>query len=92
MTAPGHSTYENSFTVTPGVTNSDEVFIAEQFVTYTWNVVQTTIQDTYQIQLQTTFADRRARPGAHDHSPGVDSDLGARPDRGHSTRRSPTMA
>ena len=40
----------------PGITNSDEVFIAEQFVTYTWNVVQTTIQDTYQIQLQTTFA------------------------------------
>ena len=55
VTAPGHSTYDNSFTVTPGVTNSDEVFIAEQFVTYTWNVVQTTIQDTYQIQLQTTF-------------------------------------
>ena len=25
-------------------------------MTYTWNVVQTTIQDTYQIQLQTTFA------------------------------------
>ena len=55
VTAPGHSSYDNSFTVTPGVTNSDEVFIAEQFVTYTWNVVQTTIQDTYQIQLQTTF-------------------------------------
>ena len=54
--ATGHSSYENSFTVVPGITNSDEVFIAEQFVTYTWNVVQTTIQDTYQIQLQTTFA------------------------------------
>ncbi len=55
VTAPGHSSYDNSFTVVPGITNSDEVFIAEQFVTYTWNVVQTTIQDTYQIQLQTTF-------------------------------------
>ena len=53
--ATGHSNYENSFTVTSGITNSDEVFIAEQFVTYTWNVVQTTIQDTYQIQLETTF-------------------------------------
>ena len=39
----------------PGITNNDEVFIQRQFVTYTWNVVQTTIQDTYQIQLQTTF-------------------------------------
>ena len=56
VSAPSHSTYENSFTVTPGISNSDEVFIAEQFVTYTWNVVQTTIQDTYQIQLQTTYA------------------------------------
>ena len=56
VTATGHSSYENSFTVTPGITNSDEVFIEQQFVTYTWNVVQTTIQDTYQIQLQTTFA------------------------------------
>jgi RHS repeat-associated protein len=56
VTAPGHSSYDNSFTVVPGITNGDEVFIAEQFVTYTWDVVQTSIQDTYQIQLQTTFA------------------------------------
>ncbi|MFI5458474.1 MAG: SdrD B-like domain-containing protein [Isosphaerales bacterium] len=56
VTAPGHGSYDNSFTVVPGITNSDEVFIQRQFVTYTWNVVQTTIQDTYQIQLQTTFA------------------------------------
>ena len=53
--ATGHSTYENSYTVLPGITNSDEVFIARQFVSYTWVVAQTTIQDTYQIQLQTNF-------------------------------------
>ena len=52
--ASGHSSYESSYTVVPGITNNDEVFIQCQFVTYTWNVVQTTIQDTYQIQLQTT--------------------------------------
>jgi YD repeat-containing protein len=56
VTAPGHSSYNNSYTVVAGITNNDEVFIARQFVTYTWNVVQTTIQDTYQIQLQTQFA------------------------------------
>ncbi len=56
VTAPNHSSYDSSFTVVPGITNSDEVFIQEQYVTYTWNVVQTTIQDTYQIQLDTTFA------------------------------------
>ncbi len=53
--ASGHSTYEAAYTVIPGITNNDEVFISRQFVTYTWNVQQTTIQDTYQIQLQTTF-------------------------------------
>ena len=79
VTAPGHSTYENSFTVTPGVTNSDEVFIAEQFVTYTWNVVQTTIQDTYQIQLQTTFQTDVPAPVLTITAPVVDSDAGARP-------------
>ena len=39
----------------PGITNNNEVFIARQFISYTWNVQQTTIQDPYQIQLQTTF-------------------------------------
>ena len=53
--ATGHSTYNSSFTVVPGITNNDEVFIARQFVSYTWQVQQTTIQDTYQIQLQTEF-------------------------------------
>ena len=31
------------------------MFIARQFVSYTWVVQQTTTQDPYQIQLQTTF-------------------------------------
>ena len=53
--ATGHSSYMSAFTVVPGITNNDEVFIARQFVSYTWNVVQTTIQDTYQIQLETEF-------------------------------------
>jgi hypothetical protein len=53
--ATGHSSYENSYTVVPGITNNDEVFIQRQFVSYTWVVAQTTIQDTYQIKLQTTF-------------------------------------
>ncbi len=53
--ATGHSSYDNSYTVVPGITNNDEVFIQRQFVSYTWVVQQTTIQDPYQLQLQTTF-------------------------------------
>jgi len=54
--ASGHSSYQSSYTVVPGITNNDEVFIARQFVTYQWTVVQTTIQDQYQIKLDTQFA------------------------------------
>ena len=53
--AAQHDTYRASFTVQPGITNNSEVFIAQDLVTYTWSVTPTTIQDTYQIQLQTTF-------------------------------------
>ena len=53
--ADGHSSYLQNYTVVPGITNNDEIFIARQFVTYSWIVQQTTIQDTYQIKLQTTF-------------------------------------
>ena len=53
--ATGHSNYQSAYTVVAGITNNDEVFIARQFVSYTWQVQQTTIQDTYQIQLQTEF-------------------------------------
>src|SRR5262249_4022248 len=56
VAASGHSTFENAFTVVPGITNNDEVFIPRQFVSFSWVVKQTTIQDNYQVQLQTTFA------------------------------------
>jgi CARDB/Carboxypeptidase regulatory-like domain len=55
VTALGHATYENAINVVPGITNENEVFIARQFVSYSWVVQQTTIQDQYQVQLQTTF-------------------------------------
>jgi len=56
VSAPGHQTYQASFTVAPGVTNTSEVFLSNQLVTYTWVVVPTEIQDQYTVQLQTTFA------------------------------------
>ena len=55
VTDTGHDSYHASITVIPGILNSQEVFIALDAVTYTWQVQQTTIQDTYQVQLQTTF-------------------------------------
>ena len=56
VSAPGHQTYQASINVVPGITTPDEVFLTNQLVTYTWQVVPTEIQDQYTIQLQTTFA------------------------------------
>jgi len=53
--AAGHASYQSSYSVKPGITNTDEVFLTNQTVTYTWQVVPTEIQDQYSIQLQTTF-------------------------------------
>ncbi len=54
VTAPQHSTYTSPITVQPGV-NTDNVFIHENTVTYTWTVVPTAIPDNYTIQLQADF-------------------------------------
>ncbi len=63
-----------------------------QFVSYTWNVVQTTIQDTYQIQLQTEVSDGRAGTRGHHLRAGLDSDARSPANREPSTSRSPTTA
>ncbi len=55
VTADGHSSYHASVTVGAGMTAQDEVYIARQLVTYNWVVQQTTVADSYQIQLQTSF-------------------------------------
>ena len=54
VTALKHSTYSNPFTIEPG-SNSANVFIQLQTVTYTWTVVPTQFTDVYTIQLQADF-------------------------------------
>ena len=56
VSAPGHQTVQESYTVEPGMTNTAEVFLTNELVTYTWVVVPTEVQDQYTVQLQTTFA------------------------------------
>ncbi len=53
--AAGHGIYQASYTVAPGITNDQEIFISQQFVTYTFSVTPTNIQDSFQIALTTTF-------------------------------------
>ena len=53
--AAGHASYQASYTVVPGITNTDEVFISNQLVTYSWQVTPASVADQYTVQLQTTF-------------------------------------
>jgi hypothetical protein len=57
ITADGHATYEGSYTVVAGITNTIEPFLQRQLVTYSWNVQPTPIADSYEINLKTTFVD-----------------------------------
>ena len=53
--AASHASYQASYTVVPGITNTDEVFISNQLVTYSWQVTPASVADQYTVQLQTTF-------------------------------------
>ncbi|MGB8170597.1 MAG: CARDB domain-containing protein, partial [Chthoniobacteraceae bacterium] len=55
VSAEKHGTYRNGFVVVPGITNTKDVFIDRQTVTYRWSVVPTEIPDRYEIKLVATF-------------------------------------
>lgn len=55
VSAAKHSTYRNGFVVLPGITNTKDVFLDRQTVTYRWTVVPTEIPDRYEIKLISTF-------------------------------------
>jgi hypothetical protein len=55
ITATGHAAYNATYSVQPGITNTGEVFLANQLITYAWQVTPTDVNDQYTINLQTTF-------------------------------------
>jgi RHS repeat-associated protein len=55
VSAANHLESSGSIWVKPGVTATEEVFLASDLVTVEWQVVETTIQDRYSIALQATY-------------------------------------
>lgn len=55
VTAPGHDSVIGRFTIRPGVTVAETALLNNRFVTVEWEVVPITIQDRYEIVLNTTF-------------------------------------
>ena len=54
-TADKHSAFQSPVTIFADQTNQFAAFVTRQTVSYSWTVVPTTVQDSYQIVLQTTF-------------------------------------
>ncbi|MDL2321916.1 Ig-like domain-containing protein, partial [Desulfosarcina sp. OttesenSCG-928-B08] len=55
VSADQHGTSKITIPVRPGIVNATNIFIARQTITYSWEVVPTTIQDQYEIKLVSTF-------------------------------------
>ncbi len=55
VTAPNHQEHTGRLWIKPGITASEAVFLSFSLVTVEWQVVETTVQDRYEILLRATF-------------------------------------
>lgn len=62
VTADKHDGYSNTVIVDPGVVKDEEVFLSYQTVTYSWNVVETTVEDEYVFETTATFETNVPKP------------------------------
>ena len=60
--AANHNSYNNTLIVDPGMDNEQEVFLSYQTITYTWEVVETEIEDEYEIETVAKFDTRVPKP------------------------------
>lgn len=62
VTADKHESYRNNILVDPGTDNERVINLSYQAVTVTWNVVETTVEDEYEIVTTTTFETHVPKP------------------------------
>jgi len=55
ITAPGHNSYSGRFWIKPGITATQSVFLTSDLVTVEWEVVESTIEDRYDVVLTLTY-------------------------------------
>jgi len=53
--AAGFADYTGTEVIQPGITNTGEILLPTQMVTYTWSVTPTTITDSYDLKLSFTY-------------------------------------
>ena len=62
ISANKHNNYQNNILIDPGKTNRITAFLAFQAISYSWNVVPTEIEDTYQTDITVQFETNVPRP------------------------------
>lgn len=62
VTAENHEDYTNQIIVDAGVDNNHEAFVSYDAVTYSWDVVETEIEDSYEIETIVKFDVRVPKP------------------------------
>lgn len=60
--ADKHDSYANTVIVDPGVEKEEEVFLSYQTITYSWDVVETEIEDEYEIETIVKYETRVPKP------------------------------
>lgn len=60
--ADKHDSYANTVIVDPGIEKEEEVFLSYQAITYSWEVVETTVEDAYEIEIVPTYETRVPKP------------------------------
>ncbi|MGA2501690.1 MAG: hypothetical protein ABSH20_28455, partial [Tepidisphaeraceae bacterium] len=56
VSAPNHTTEQQTITVVPGITNQESVYLPDQTVNYSWVITENPVTQHYSITLQATFA------------------------------------
>lgn len=60
--AEKHDSYSNTVIVDPGVEKTEEAFISYQAITYSWDVVETGVEDEYEIETIVKYETRVPKP------------------------------
>ena len=60
--ADRHDSYSNLIMVDPGVEKTEEVFLSYQAITYSWDVVETEIEDEYEIETIVKYETNVPKP------------------------------
>ena len=60
--ADKHNSYSNTLIINPGKENNEEVFLSYQAITYSWDVVETEIEDEYEVETIVKYETRVPKP------------------------------